>query len=104
MKKIFFGVAAVVCAAFVARADTVILKNGDHLTGTIVKSDGKVLTLKTDYAGDLNIDWTKVQELTTEKPLYIVTPDKQVVSGTVTTQGADLIVATSNAGAVHVPI
>ena len=104
MKRIFFAIAALLSVAFVASADTVILKNGDHLTGTIVKSDGKVLTLKTDFAGDLNIDWTKVQELATDKPLYIVTPDKQVVSGTVTTQGADLVVATANAGAVHVAL
>ena len=104
MKKMLCAIAALLCVAFVASADTVILKNGDHLTGTIVKSDGKVLTLKTDFAGDLNIDWTKVQELATDKPLYIVTPDKQVVSGTVTTQGPDLVVATANAGAVHVPL
>jgi len=36
-----------------ALADQVILKNGDKLTGTIAKSDGKTLVLKTDYAGDL---------------------------------------------------
>src|SRR5437879_10425055 len=37
--------------AFTAHADTVTLANGDRLTGMIVKSDGKQLTLKTDYAG-----------------------------------------------------
>jgi putative salt-induced outer membrane protein len=104
MKKIFCAIAILLAAAGVASADTVVLKNGDHLTGTVVKSDGKALTLKTDFAGEINIDWTKVQELATDKPIYVVTPDKKVVSGTVTTQGPDLVVATANTGAVHIPI
>ena len=32
-------------------ADQVTLKNGDRLTGTVVKSDGKTLVLHTDAAG-----------------------------------------------------
>jgi len=38
-----------------AWADQVTLKNGDRLTGAIVKADGKTLLLKTDYAGDLTL-------------------------------------------------
>ena len=34
-------------------ADQVTLKNGDRLTGTVVKSDGKTLVLHTDAAGDV---------------------------------------------------
>ena len=36
-------------------ADQVSLKNGDRLTGTIVKSDAKTLVLKTEAAGDVTI-------------------------------------------------
>ncbi len=104
MRKMFCAIAMLLAIAVVASADTVVLKNGDHLTGTVVKSDGKALTLKSDFAGEINIDWTKVQELTTDKPIYIVTPDKKAVSGTVTTQGPDLVVATANTGAVHIPL
>ncbi|MGA8268213.1 MAG: DUF481 domain-containing protein, partial [Candidatus Acidiferrales bacterium] len=104
MKKMFCAIVVLLAAAFVANADTVVLVNGDHLTGTVVKSDGKDLTLKTDFVGDINIPWAKVKELTTDKPVYIVMPDKKVVSGTITTQGPDLVVATANAGAVHVPL
>ncbi len=95
---IFFG------AACAASADTVTLKNGDHITGTVEKADGKNLVLKTDYAGELTIDWTKVKELVTDKPVYVVTPDKKVVSGPVTTQGDDLVIASANAGPVRVPM
>jgi len=34
-------------------ADQVTLKNGDRLTGTIVKSDGKTVLIKTEFAGEV---------------------------------------------------
>jgi hypothetical protein len=34
-----------------SRADQVTLKNGDRLTGMIVKSDAKTLLIKTEFAG-----------------------------------------------------
>jgi hypothetical protein len=40
-----------------ARADQVVLKNGDRLTGTIIKSDTKTLLIKTELAGDVNVQW-----------------------------------------------
>ena len=44
-------------AASLALADQVTLKNGDRLTGAVVKSDAKVLTLKSEFAGIVAIDW-----------------------------------------------
>src|SRR5690242_5212963 len=38
------------CSLF---ADQIVLKNGDRLTGTIVKSDGKTLVLHTDAEDDV---------------------------------------------------
>ena len=63
-------------------ADTVTLKNGDHLTGTITGSDGKELTLKTDYAGEIKIQWTAVMDVTSAaNPLYVVTLARKTVNG-----------------------
>jgi putative salt-induced outer membrane protein len=90
--------------ASAASADTVVLKNGDHLTGTIEVSDGHDVTLKTDYAGEIKIQWASVTQVTTDKPLYVVTPDKKTVSGTVTTDGTTLVVHTTSAGGVQVPM
>ncbi len=98
---VFVGVLAMATAA---RADTVMLKNGDRLTGTVEVSDGKDVTLKTDFAGEIKIQWAAVQELKTDKPIYVVTPDKKTVSGTVSTDGSNLIVHTANNGAVPVPL
>ncbi len=44
-------------------ADQVVLKNGDRLTGSITKSDGKQLVIKTDYAGDVTVKFDAIQSL-----------------------------------------
>jgi putative salt-induced outer membrane protein len=98
---IFFGA---ITLATVASADAVVLKNGDHLTGIVEVSDGKDVTLKTDFAGEIKIQWSAVQELKTDKPIYVVTPDKKTVSGTVTTDGTNLVIHTANTGTVQVPL
>jgi len=60
-------------AAPLLRADTVVLKNGDRLTGTAVKLDGGKLTFKTAYADPIAIAWDQVTSLTTDKPLVLPT-------------------------------
>ena len=54
--------------------DEVHLMNGDRLTGTIVKMEEGVLTLQTDYANELKIEWGKVQYLSSNSPLKILVP------------------------------
>jgi putative salt-induced outer membrane protein YdiY len=85
-------------------ADTVVLKNGDHLTGMVTDSDGKQVTLKTDYAGEIKLQWSAISNLTSDKPLYVVTPDKKTVNGNVTVESSDLVVHTTTAGDVRVPL
>jgi len=47
--------------AIPALADQVVLKNGDRLTGSIAKSDGKELVIKTDFAGDVTVKFDAIQ-------------------------------------------
>jgi len=101
--RLFLAVGFLSALAMVARADTLVLKNGDHLTGTIVSSDGKELTLKTDFAGEIKVKWPTIAEVKSDKPLYVVTPDKKTVSGSVTTENGNLVVHTREAGALPVP-
>ena len=102
MKRLALVLSATLLVSLAASAETVTLKNGDHITGTVVKSDGKTLIVKTDYAGDLTISWASIDNLSSDKKLFVATPDKKMVSGTVATQDADLVVTTGS-GAVHVP-
>src|SRR5947208_2580188 len=48
------------CVSF---ADQIVLTNGDRLTGTIMKADDKTLVIKTEFAGDVTVQWPAVQEI-----------------------------------------
>jgi putative salt-induced outer membrane protein len=93
-----------VALAYGTFADTLVLKNGDHLTGTIESSDTKEITFKTDYAGEIKVQWSAVKETATDKPLYVVKTDKATVNGTVTAEDSNVTVHTANAGDVTVPL
>ena len=95
--------AGFLCSGAACRADTVALKNGGPLTGTVTDSDGKEVTLKTDYAGEIKIQWSNISNLTSDKPLYVVTPDKKTVNGNVAVENSDLVVHTTT-GDVRVPL
>ena len=81
-----FVVILLLLCAIPALADQVILKNGDRLTGSITKSDGKVLVIKTDYAGDVTVKFDAIQSITSTGDLTVSLAGKTVV-GPVTTSG-----------------
>ena len=59
-------------------ADEVVLKNGNHLTGDIVKLDDNKLVLKTDFADEIHIKWDAVSSFSAKTPLVVQTADKKV--------------------------
>jgi putative salt-induced outer membrane protein YdiY/sporulation protein YlmC with PRC-barrel domain len=78
-----------------AWADQVLLKNGDRVTGSIVKKDGKDLKIKTDQFGAVTIPWDQIESITAEKPLTIVLKDEKTYQGTlVTTDGKITVTST----------
>jgi hypothetical protein len=81
-------------------ADTISLKNGDRLTGTIVKSDGKTLVLKTEFAGDVTLQWAAVDTINSTQSLHVGLAGGQMVNGPVATKGGEIQVTTSSAGVV----
>jgi len=52
-------------------ADQVTLKNGDRQTGSIVKSDAKTLLIKTEFAGEVNVQWEAVSAMVSSQPLHL---------------------------------
>lgn len=58
-----------------ALADTVWLKNGDRLTGTIKFFDGSKLLLQTDYGGAIALDWKKIATLESDQELLVKQDD-----------------------------
>ena len=63
-------------------ADEVRLKNGDKLTGQIVRMQKNKLILKTSYAGEITIIWQEVTGIQTDGPVKIVLTDETTLEGT----------------------
>jgi putative salt-induced outer membrane protein YdiY len=92
-------------------ADQVVLKNGDRLTGTVVDSDGKTLTLKSEsvgqvqdskFVGEVKIQWESIQSITSSQPLAVTSKQGKVVTGNVTTRDSTFEVQTATSGEVGV--
>src|ERR1700694_2626423 len=81
-------------------ADQVTLKNGDRLTGSIVKSDAKTLLIKTEFAGEVNVQWDAVSAMVSSQPLHLALKGGQTVVGTVTAAYHKFDVATKETGPV----
>ncbi|WP_263260495.1 DUF481 domain-containing protein [Pseudomonas sp. RIT-PI-S] len=62
---------AVTCTMSSAFADTVWLKNGDRLTGTIKVFDGGKLMIDTAYGGSIPVDMKQVKTLESDQPLLV---------------------------------
>lgn len=95
MSKKTVLVVFLLAAMAASMAEQVTLKNGDRLTGAIVSMDGKKLVVKTTYAGEVSIDWAEVTQFTSDQPLVVTRTDKQVLSGTVATEGTDATITTT---------
>lgn len=83
-----------------ALADEVKLKNGDRLTGTIVKADNKTLTLKTDYAGTITVSADAIAQVAAEQPLYLTLSDGKTVTGKLAAEAGRYEVETKESGKV----
>lgn len=62
-------------------ADEVRMKNGDVIKGTVIKKETDKLVFRTSYAGDLQIQWSEVENLISEEPVYVVLSDGSKVKG-----------------------
>jgi putative salt-induced outer membrane protein YdiY len=82
-------------------ADQITLKNGDHLSGTVQKLDGKNLIIKSDLAGVITVPFDAVTEITTTAPLTIGLKDGKSVVGPTKVEGPKVDVQTATAGPVE---
>jgi hypothetical protein len=78
-------------------ADQVVLKNGDRITGEIVKKDAANLTFKSDVFGLVTLPWDKVESLSAEKPVFVVLPNNRTVLATITTKQDRVQIAAADA-------
>src|SRR4051812_30387402 len=67
------------CCASAVFGDQVILKNGDRITGTIVKKDGSDLVIKSDSFGTVTTKWDQVESIQGDTPVHVVENDGKTV-------------------------
>jgi putative salt-induced outer membrane protein YdiY len=66
---------ALLAAGCPARSDTILLANGDRITGTVQTMSDGALTMQTSYAGKLTIAWPHLESLCLDHPLPAVLCD-----------------------------
>src|SRR5512140_4012922 len=81
-------------------ADQVTLVNGDRITGSVIRGDGKALIMKTDTAGDVTLKWDSIAAISAPGPLYIGLSDGQMIVGSMETVNGAFNVTTRTAGVV----
>jgi putative salt-induced outer membrane protein YdiY len=74
--------AALFCALRLS-ADVVVTKNGARLVGKITSIKNVIVTLDTDYAGEIKIKQDQVTSITTENPVAVKLADGAVVVGVI---------------------
>lgn len=96
----------IVCLAFSSTlfADQITLKNGDRLTGTVVKSDSKTLVFHTDAGGDVTLKFDAIQEIKTEQQLHVGLKGGKTAVGPVTMTDGKLEIVTKTSGTVEAPV
>lgn len=98
-----FLVLVIAFSSCAALADQISLKNGDRISGTVVKSDGKTLVLHTDDLGDVTINWGAIQTIKSDKDLHVEAQNGRTAVGPVATSDDKLEVQTRS-GEVPVPM
>lgn len=87
-----------------ARGDEVLFLNGDRLSGKILKAVSGKLTIKTEGAGDVTVDMSKVKTFSTDAPVVVGVKEQPPVSADVGA-GPDRYVQTAPApGAPPQPV
>lgn len=68
------------------QADQIVLKDGDRITGSIVKKDGQSLTIASKNFGVVTLKWDDVATITADQPVNVVLPGDKTVKTTLQTQ------------------
>lgn len=79
---LFILVAALWSTPGVIVADEILFKNGDQITGKLIKKENKHLFFHTDYAGKITVKWNDILRLSTDSEVTVLTTDDELIKGT----------------------
>jgi len=72
-----------------AKADEIVLINGDHITGKVGNITGGKMAFTSPALGDLTIDMTNVKSYMTDQSATVQLQDRTMVTGPITAADAD---------------
>ena len=75
------------------RADVIVMKNGDRVTGAIVKKDGNALTVKSALFGTISLPWDQIDSVKTDSSLNVVLADGKETQAALSTSNGKVDIA-----------
>lgn len=85
--------ALALCLAASVYADQIVLKDGDRVTGSIVKKDGATVTIKSKNFGEVTLKWDDIATIHTDEALNVVLSGDRNVKANLETKGAQIQLA-----------
>lgn len=78
-------------------ADQITMKDGDRITGDIVKKDGDTVTVKSKNFGTVTLKWDDVAAVKSDEPINVTLTGGKTVKANIETRGAQIQVAAPGA-------
>lgn len=98
------GALMAACLSFHASADTVLLTNGDRITGTVQRLKSSKLEVATPYAGTIGIDVDSIVSIETEGDFTVILKDYSRHAGRLVQGPAGQLSVLPEAGAAPIPV
>lgn len=98
------GICAALLCGLRLSADIVETANGARIVGKITKIHGGVVTLDTDYAGEINVKQVLVTKITTDHPVAVRFADGSGIVGVISSPAADKLRIAGTAKSIDSPV
>lgn len=95
--KITLPVCAILWFASAGFADQITMKDGDRITGDIVKKDGDSVTIKSKNFGTVTLKWADVATIKSDQPINVTLTGGKAVKANIEMQGDRIQVAAPGA-------
>lgn len=96
--------AAILACTLTLHADIIVMKNGDRVTGGVIKKDGDTVTIKSVHFGTITLPWAEVDSITTDTPLNAELANGQKVQGPLTTAAGQVRIGGQSVAAADVKV
>ncbi len=100
--SLLFGILLPLLAASLLSADTVVLVNGDRITGTVRRLEDRQLVMNSDLMGTVRVNWSNVESVQSDSEFSILTEDGTRFEGRLSRNGSETLVASHDERTTYV--